>query len=59
MLCIIFLLFPRPLLKASFHRVRVNNKTPAFAEVFIALRRGGDSNPRYPNRVRQFSKLVD
>ena len=22
------------------------------------LRREGDSNPRYPNRVRQFSKLV-
>ena len=27
--------------------------------VLDALRRGGDSNPRYPNRVRQFSKLVD
>ena len=27
--------------------------------VFYDLRREGDSNPRYPNRVRQFSKLVD
>ncbi len=25
---------------------------------FSALRKEGDSNPRYPNRVRQFSKLV-
>ena len=25
---------------------------------FFVLRKEGDSNPRYPNRVRQFSKLV-
>ena len=25
---------------------------------FSLLRKEGDSNPRYPNRVRQFSKLV-
>ena len=25
---------------------------------FFYLRKEGDSNPRYPNRVRQFSKLV-
>ena len=25
---------------------------------FVLLRKEGDSNPRYPNRVRQFSKLV-
>ena len=30
-------------------------KTPLFGGV---LRRRGDSNPRYPNRVRQFSKLL-
>ncbi len=26
--------------------------------VIQPLRKEGDSNPRYPNRVRQFSKLV-
>ena len=26
--------------------------------VLQPLRKEGDSNPRYPNRVRQFSKLV-
>ena len=26
--------------------------------LFRSLRKEGDSNPRYPNRVRQFSKLV-
>ena len=25
---------------------------------FFVWRKEGDSNPRYPNRVRQFSKLV-
>ena len=25
---------------------------------FFVQRKEGDSNPRYPNRVRQFSKLV-
>jgi hypothetical protein len=52
-------LFP-DLTKTSFRRSG-NKKIPtelSFGGI-IMLRRGGDSNPRYPNRVRQFSKLVD
>ncbi len=42
--------------RTTLHPVDVHKKNASFWGAF--LRRRGDSNPRYPNRVRQFSKLL-
>ncbi len=45
-------------------QTRCANRTALYPELFFTFnsiknwRRKGDSNPRYPNRVRQFSKLL-
>ena len=41
----------------SCSQSRRDNRTTLHPEFFF-WRRKGDSNPRYPNRVRQFSKLL-
>ena len=41
----------------SCSQSRRDNRTTLHPE-FLLWRRKGDSNPRYPNRVRQFSKLL-
>ena len=41
----------------SCSQSRRDNRTTLHPEFFL-WRRKGDSNPRYPNRVRQFSKLL-
>ena len=38
--------------------VVLNKKRCRTFDIFCFSRKEGDSNPRYPNRVRQFSKLV-
>ncbi len=39
-------------------QARPLSKKRRLSDVFFLWRRRGDSNPRYPNRVRQFSKLL-
>ena len=39
-------------------RKYINKKRCLSTSSCLSLRKEGDSNPRYPNRVRQFSKLV-
>ncbi len=43
--------------KRNIQKQKVSISRHLLASNFL-LRKEGDSNPRYPNRVRQFSKLV-
>ena len=49
----------QPLLKASFHRVFSKINNPADAGFVLALRREGDSNPRYPFEVHTLSRRAN
>ncbi len=45
-------------LATSCSQSRRDNRTTLYPGLLFFWRRRGDSNPRYPNRVRQFSKLL-
>ena len=52
----VMFIFLQPLLKASFQRVFSKINNPAGAGFIQALRREGDSNPRYPFEVHTLSR---
>ena len=52
----IFLLFPRIRNQASLFRLPVNNKTPAFAEVFM---RCGEGGIRTPGTLIEYASLAN